>query len=37
MMLDSITHLRNINGQNSEREGEIGAKNGSNPEILDYA
>jgi hypothetical protein len=37
MMLDSITHLSNINGQNSEREGEIGAKNGSSPEILDYS
>ncbi len=33
MMLDSITHLSNMNGQNRERE----AKNGSSPEILDYA
>jgi hypothetical protein len=35
MMLDSITHLSNMNGQNRER--EIGAKNGCSPEILDYA
>ncbi len=33
MMFHSITHLSNMNGQNRE----IGAKNGSSPEILDYA